>query len=202
MLSLTKEASMLGFVFGTVCLVALFSVLRHGRHGRWGYAHGCAHGGCHHGGFGGHWGRGGPWQGHGRWDGGGRGDFGDGFMLRNVFSRLGTTPEQESVIRNAVNKVRETMREARAEWRDTSDLSSLLRGEVFDRTAAEGVSGKADASFAKVRVVLVEALAQIHETLDERQRGILAELIESRGRGFFRGPFGRGRDVSNDERWV
>jgi hypothetical protein len=74
------------------------------------------------------------------------------------------------------------MREARAEWRDTGELSSLLRGDTFDRTAAEGLSGKADASFAKLRVVIVEALAQIHEALDDRQRRILADFIESRGR--------------------
>jgi len=126
-------------------------------------------------------------------------------MLRGLFSRLETTPGQEKVIRDAFDKVRESMREARAEWRDTSELSGLLRGETFDRTAAEGVSGKADASFAKMRVVLVEALAQIHEALDDRQRRLLADFIESRGRGFFNGPFGRGRSVSDSgpdhERW-
>ena len=197
---------MLGFVLGTVCLVALFKVLRHGRRG-WGYGGRCGHGyggwhqhdHDHDGGFGGPpWARGGfggpPWA---------RGGFGRDFMLRGLFSRLETTPGQEKVIRDAFEKVRETMREARAEWRDTSELSSLLRGETFDRTAAEGVSGKADASFAKVRVVLVEALAQIHEALDDRQRRILADLVESRGRGFWNGPFGRGRNVSDgSDRWV
>lgn len=193
------EETMLGFIFGTICLVALVKVVRHGRHGGWRFAHGCGHGG------------GGSWhdEGHGhgpgfgRWGGGwgrGRGGFGPGFMLRGLFSRLETTPGQEKVIRDAFDKVREAAREARAEWKDTSELSSLLRGETFDRTAAEGVSGKADASFAKVRVVLVEALAQIHEALDDRQRRILADFIESRGRGFFSG---RGREVSGDnERWV
>ena len=108
------------------------------------------------------------------------------------------------MIKDAFQKVQDTMREARAEWRDTSELSSLLRGDTFDRTAAEGVSGKADASFAKVRVVLVEALAQIHEALDDRQRRILADLIESRGRGFFGGGGGFGRNTSggDHERWV
>lgn len=191
---------MLGFVFGTVCLVALIKVLRHG-HGGWRYAHGCGHGGWHghhHGGHGGGFGGGGfgpPWA-RGGWGRGG--GFGRDFMLRGLFSRLETTPGQEKVIKDAFEKVRETAREARTELRDTSELTSLLRGETFDRTAAEGLSGKADASFAKVRVVIVEALAQIHEALDDRQRRILADLIESRGRGFFGGG---GRNVS-DERWV
>jgi Spy/CpxP family protein refolding chaperone len=126
-------------------------------------------------------------------------------MLRGLFSRLETTPGQEKVIRDAFDKVREAGREARVEWRDTSELSSLLRAETFDRTAAEGVSGKADASFAKFRVVLLEALAQVHEALDDRQRRMLADLIESRGRGFFGGgPWGRGQSTSDSdhERWV
>ena len=187
---------MLGFIFGTVCLVALFKVIRHGRYGGgWRYAHG-----CHGGGFHGH--DEGP--GWGRWRGGRGGGWGPGFMLRGLFTRLETTPGQEKVIRDAFDKVRETVREARGEWKDTSELSSLLRGDTFDRTAAEGISGKADASFAKVRVMLVEALASIHEALDDRQRRILADFIESRGRGFFGGGggYGRGRDVSNDDRWV
>lgn len=197
---------MLGFVFGTVCLVGLLKVLRHGHHGcGWRYAHGCGPGwgGCgpgwgghHHGhgpGFGPGFGRG-----FGRWGGGG---FGDGFLMRGLFSRLETTPSQEKVIRSAFEKVRETMREARHEWRDTSELSTLLRGDTFDRTAAEGLSGKADASFAKVRVVIVEALAQIHEVLDDRQRRILADIIESRG-GLFRGVRGGPYRESDPNRWV
>ena len=200
---------MIGFIFGTVCLVALVKVLRHGRWGGgWRHAHGCGYGGGHgpggwhdegHGhGHGDGWG---PGFGRGRW---GRGGFGPSFILRGLFSKLETTPGQEKVIRDAFDKVREAAREARAEWKDTSELSSLLRDDTFDRTAAEGVSGKADASFAKVRVVLVEALAQIHEALDDRQRRILADFIESRGRGFFSGPFGRGRNTSggDHERWV
>ncbi len=207
---------MFGFIVGTVCLVALVKVLRHGHHGGWRYAHGCGQGygggGCHdhHGGHdhehGQGWGHGGSGFGRGRWGGSwGRGG-GEGFILRGLFSRLETTPGQEKVIKDAFQKGRDAMREARGEWRDTSELSSLLRSETFDRTAAEGVSGKADASFAKVRVVLLESLAQIHEALDDRQRRILADIIESRGRGFFGGgPFGRGggRNVSgSDERWV
>lgn len=201
---------MFGFIVGTVCLVALVKVLRHGHHGGWRYAHGCGQGygggGCHdHSGHDhGHgFGHGGPGRG---WRGWGRGG-GEGFILRSLFSRLETTPGQEKVIKDAFQKGRDALREARGEWRDTSELSSLLRSETFDRTAAEGVSGKADASFAKVRVVLLESLAQIHEVLDDRQRRILADIIESRGRGFFGGgPWGRGgggRNVSgSDERWV
>ena len=195
---------MLGFIFGTVCLVALVKVLRHG-HGHHGWRY--AHGGCGGHGYGGwhghHGGRGyggPPWA---RWGGGG---FGEGFMMRGLFSRLETTPGQEKVIKDAFQNVRDTIKEARGEWQDKSELISLLRGETFDRTAAEGLSGKADASFAKVRVVIVEALAQIHEALDDRQRRILADFIESRGRGGWGGgrggPWARETGGSDNERWV
>jgi len=200
---------MLGFIFGTVCLVALIKVLRHGHgHHGWRYAHG---GGCGGHGWHGHHG-GGGWggRGHGgppwaRWGGGG--GFGEGFMMRGLFSRLETTPGQEKVIKDAFQKVRETVKEARGEWQDKSELISLLRGETFDRTAAEGLSGKADASFAKVRVVIVEAFAQIHEALDDRQRRILADFIESRGRGGWGGgrggpPWARETGGNDNERWV
>jgi len=198
---------MLGFVFGTVCLVALIKVLRHGHHGwyGWHHTHGCGSPGCG-GGWGGHHHGPGFGRGFGRWGGGG---FGDGFLMRGLFSRLETTPGQEKVIRSAFERVRETMREARSEWRDTSELSTLLRGDTFDRTAAEGLSGKADASFAKLRVVIVEALAQIHEALDDRQRRILADIIASRGglfrygRGFRGGPYRETRGSYDDSnRWV
>jgi Spy/CpxP family protein refolding chaperone len=207
------EEDMLGFLVGTVCLVALVKVLRHGHgwhggHG-WRFAHGCGHGyggggGCGpgYGGWGGHHGHG-PGPGFGRWGGRG-GGFGEGFLMRGLFSRLETTPDQEKVIRSAFDRVRETAREARTEWRDTGEIASLLRSDTFDRTAAEGLSGKADASFAKMRVVVVEALAQIHEVLDDRQRRILADIIESRG-GLFRGFRGPYREVDHSDRsdrWV
>jgi len=189
---------MIGFLIGTACLIGLVKVLRHGRHGHGGCGPGygfggprfmrgggCGHGHHHHGGGG--WGR-------GRWGGGDDGPrgFGRGFFLRGLFERLQTTPGQEKVILSAVDQVQRTMREARGEWKDTSELSSLFRGETFDRTAAEGVSGKADASFAKVRVATLEAMAQIHEALDERQRALVAEFIERRGSFFGGDSYGGG----------
>lgn len=194
---------MIGFLIGTACLIGLVKVLRHGRHGGgcgpgygWGgprhMGGGCGHhhhGGGHHRGD---WGRG-RWGGHDDGPRGFGGPFGGrGFFLRRLFERLQTTPGQEKVIMSAVDQVKRTMREARGEWRDTSDLSSLFRGESFDRTAAEGVSGKADASFAKVRVAMIEAMAQIHEALDERQRALVAEFIERRGSFFGGDSYGGG----------
>lgn len=185
---------MLGILIGTVCLVGLIKLARRGRYG-YGYGHGC--GG--RGGFGrhhhGHWGHfGGPGQGDGfggpRGFGGG-GGWGPGFFLRGLFERLETTPGQEKVIKQAIGELMDTMKQARGEWVDMTDLALLLTGETFDATAAEGLSGKADASFAKVRVAMVEALRKVHEALDENQRKQLSDWLRSRaGRGG--GPFGGG----------
>ncbi len=197
---------MLGFIIGTVCLIGLIKVIRGRRHG-WAQMHGYGYGGgCGSNYGGGCGGRGYGWGGP-RWGGGYRDSYGGhdhqhghdhdhgpgpwgggGFFLRGLFQRLDTTPGQEKVIKSAFEQVKKTMQEARSEWRDGNEVADLFRGESFDRTAAEGVSGKADASFAKVRVAIVEALAQIHEVLDERQRGMIADfLARNGGRGFFRG---------------
>ncbi|CAN5574402.1 hypothetical protein BH09MYX1_BH09MYX1_56660 [soil metagenome] len=202
---------MLGFIIGTVCLIGLIKVVRGRRHG-WGRVHG---GGCGGGGgygWGGprHFGGGGGWGGHdhghgrdhegdhrGRHGGHGEGGgFGGGgsFFMRGLFQRLDTTPGQEKVIKAAFEQVEKTVKEARSEWRDGSEVSELFRADTFDRTAAEGISGKADAGFAKVRVAMLEGMAQIHEVLDERQRAMVADFVARRGGasggGFFRG--GRG----------
>jgi len=100
-------------------------------------------------------------------------------------------------VKAALDEVFATMKAARGEWTDTTDLAILLTGETFDSTAAEGLSGKADASFAKVRVAMVEALRKVHEALDERQRKILADFLRSRGQ---RGGFGGG--FRNASAWM
>ncbi len=178
---------MLGILFGTACLIGLFKVARMGR--GYGWRHhgggGCNSGGQGYGhGWGGHHHQGG---GRGRWGGGGGFGVGRNMFLRGLFERLETTPGQEKVIAAALEDVWSTMRQARGEWVDTTELAVLLTGETFDATAAEGLSGKADASFAKVRVQVVESMRKIHEALDVRQRQILSDWLRARGAGGFSG---------------
>ena len=125
-------------------------------------------------------------------------------MMRGLFSRLETTPGQEKVIATRSTKVRESMRRRAPNGATPRSSRAFCGARRSTAPRPKGVSGKADASFAKVRVVVVEALAQIHEALDDRQRRILADFIESRGRGCFGGGL---RSVAvarggNDERWV
>jgi len=150
---------MIGFLIGTACLLGLTATFARGRH-------------------------------HGRHCAGGRGrGFGYGrgrFVLNRVLGRLDTTPGQEKVIREAVDTLVDEMHSARSEFRSTrTDVAQVVRSESFDRAAVDSIFGRHDQVIQRVRENAVSAFSKVHETLDERQRKILAELIEA-------GPFARG----------
>jgi hypothetical protein len=151
---------MFGFLFGTACLLGLTATFARGRHD----GHHCS---------GGHRGRGFR-SGRGR------------FVLNRLLDRLDTTPGQEKVIREAVDTVMEDVHDARAEFRATrADIAQAIRGETMDRGAIDGVFERHDRVIGRVRQNALDSFGKVHETLDERQRKILAELIEA-------GPFARG----------
>jgi uncharacterized membrane protein len=172
---------MLGFLIGTVCLIALVKVARRGR--TWGYGspwmtHG---GGC---GGGSSWGAGGG-RGRGRrrggWMGGG---LGRNFFLRAAFERLDTSPGQEKAIRAALEELRVVARSVRADVASTrADIARAMRGDLLDEDALSDVSTRVTAAGEAMRAAAVGALAKVHAALDEQQRATLADLIES-GPGF------------------
>ncbi len=199
---------MLGFLIGTVCLIGLVKVVRRGHMRRCGWGHGhfgdaWDDGGC--GGYSGGCGHHGRWHGRDRhgWDDGDFGSWGGGgdrlgasrgggFVLRALFSRLDTTPGQEKVIKEAFDELRTKARVVKDDARGMrGDLASAFRGESLDAdtlgTAASRASGAVDA----VRDAAIGALLKVHEALDERQRAIAADLLES-GPRFGRGWRGRG----------
>jgi len=151
---------MFGFLFGTACLLGLTATLARSRHER----HPCS----------------GGQRGRGFRIGRGR------FVLNRLLDRLDTTPGQEKVIREAVDTVMDDVHEARGEFRATRvDVAQAIRGEVLDRGAIDGVFDRHDRVIERVRQNALDSFGKVHETLDERQRQILAELIEA-------GPFARG----------
>ncbi len=151
---------MFGFLFGAACLLGLTATVARSHH----EGHHC---------FGGHRGRGFR-PGRGR------------FVLNRLLNRLDTTPGQEKVIREAVDTLFEDLREARSELRNTrADVAEAVRGETLDRGAIDGVFERHDQVIDRVRQNALDSFGKVHETLDERQRKILAELIEA-------GPFARG----------
>ncbi len=151
---------MFGFLFGTACLLGLTATLARGHHD----GHHCS----------------GRHRGRGLRFGRGR------FVLNRVLDRLDTTPGQEKVIREAVDSLLEDVHEARGELHATrAEVAQAIRGETLDRGAIEGVFERHDQVIERVRQNALDSFSKVHETLDERQRKILAELIEA-------GPFARG----------
>jgi hypothetical protein len=203
---------MFGFIIGTVCLVALIATIRRARWGHYGYGGGCGHrgwGGHHrHGGWGdggGGWG-GPPWA-RGGWDDHGP-DFGQrdqgrgfgrgfggrmGFVLRFLSERLDASPAQEKVIAQAVDEMREAIGKARDGFKASrGDVANAVRSDNFDVTHVGALFSKHDDAIDGVRKAFVSAMQKVHDALDERQRKILAEIIEAGPGGFFGGGRGGG----------
>jgi Spy/CpxP family protein refolding chaperone len=154
---------MLGFIFGTVCLIGLIKVLRRGRgwHGRWGHG---GYGGYGHRGYGGPAGFGG---GPRRW------------FLRSFFERLETTPGQEKAIVAALDELRENRRIVRDEAQQTrADLARAVAGGLIDDATLEETFARHDRLLAQLRVSFVEALKKATEALDERQRKQVGDMLE------------------------
>ena len=177
---------MIGFLIGTVCLIGLVKVLRHGRrfggwHGGWG-RHGGYGGGCGH--------RGGGWDrdGWGDREGYGRGGgFGPTIFLRGLFERLDTSPGQEKVIKEAIEELRSSGSKVKDELRASrADVAKAVKSPSFDETVMGELFARHDTSIEEMRRAVVGAIGKVHAVLDDRQRERLAEMIES-------GPFGRGR---------
>ena len=193
---------MFGFLIGTACLIGLIKVLRGGFRRRWGYGggYGSYGGGC--GGSGGSCGGGGGYRDFGGhqdrgWGGHhdqGWGDRGAPFWLRGLFQRLDTSPGQEKVIREAIDELRRSAADLRDEGRHTrSDVAKAVKSVSFDETVMGELFARHDTHLEKMRKDAVGAIGKVHAVLDDRQREILAQIIE-RGPfgGQFGGPFGGG----------
>ena len=152
----------------------------HGRHGGW---HGHRHG----------WGGpsfeddAGPPEGFGAhpFRGRGWGWGGGGFMMRTVMSRIGARPDQEEVIRDAVADFKDTASKLKGEGRRTrEEIAEALRRESFDEVMMGELFARHDTAMNELRKALVGTLARTHDTLDDKQRRRLADLIAAGPRAF------------------
>jgi hypothetical protein len=142
---------MFGVLFGTLCLVGLIAVVKRGRYHRF-----------HH-------------YGYGR-----RHGFGPRAAVNAVLDRLDTAPGQEKVILGAVDAFVERARVSGREIRGTrKELADALRGEQLDESRLEQAFGRHDAAIAELRAAGVDAVRKVHGALDERQRKILSDLVDS-----------------------
>jgi hypothetical protein len=193
----------IGFAIGTICLIGLFRAIARRRwyggfHPYGGYAYGFA--GHHHGGCGGQrrgFGRHhrGPWQ-HDMWGdddgapwrgvGGERGgpwNRGRG-MIYSMLGRLEATPGQEKAILAAIDELKSTASELRGTGRDVrSEVARAVRGPLLDDVVLEGATARIDDATLKVRGALKTAIVKIHEALDDRQRKMLGDMIDTSFRG-------------------
>lgn len=164
-------------------LLGLFALRRahrgcRGHHGYGGYGW---HGGCHGGpGGGGDWH--GPWG--GRWSGHGRRSW----MVHAALARLDATPAQERAIVAELDRLKDRVRGVKSGLKDArGDLSAAVRGASLDDAALGAVLSRVDGATAEVRTATLEALRNIHKTLDDKQRAQLADLLDQ---GWWRRPGG------------
>lgn len=121
------------------------------------------------------------------------GGFAERYALRWLYQRLDTTPGQEKVIREAFEEISEALGKAKGDLHGSfGELAKAVRGAEFDHAAVSEAWVRHDGAFEASRLAISSALQRVHEALDERQRAILADLIESGPRAF-RGGFRRGR---------
>ncbi len=183
---------MIGFLIGTLCLIGLVKTCRRARYGYYGASCGGG-GGCGPSLHGPSWGPQDPYRGHwgGRhhrgWEG--HGHFGayDGphggdparLWLRGLFERLGTTPGQERVILEAVTALRGQGTELRGAAESTGAAASkAFRADSFDVDVLGDAFAKQSMAVESAQKSVVEALHKVHVALDERQRRILADLLD------------------------
>ena len=180
-----------GMVAGALGIVVLARLAfggfhhRHGwRYGPWAYAYGPGAGwggpgpcgrGFRHEGFRHHGFR------HGRGPGGWRRR-----ALYGLFERLDATPGQEKVITSALDELREKLRSMRSRWQESRHVAAeAFRGETLTEEQAAQVFSPFASHFDELRDAASNAMRQIHDALDPKQRQILADLAEN-GWGFAR----------------
>lgn len=164
---------MFGYFIGAACLVGFIALARRRRY-YYGHFRGHSYqGGC------------GPRE-HG-WDyGSHEGPYGEGYgprwgrrsMLRWLFVRLDTTPAQEKVVLDAVDELRQAGKSFRDELRKSrTEVADALRGAAIDEPAVQSVFARQDGALSSLRIAALAALGRVHDVLDERQRGRLADLL-------------------------
>lgn len=170
-----------GLLVGTACLYGLArTVFWHRRGFSPFWAHRYAHAG-----FGPGYGSGpgygfGPGFGHGPW-GTGHGPWGRRHRGRDavysILERLDATPAQEKEIMAALHELWGIAHELRGTLRASRrEVAQAFRSASFDpATVAETTF---DATAGKFRGAVLNAVSKIHAVLDERQRNMLADILE------------------------
>lgn len=147
---------------GILGVLALRRARRHACHGGGGYG-------------------GPPWRHHG-------GHHRRHWMFHAALERIDATPAQERLIVAELDKLRDRLHDAKHSLRETrGDLAAAIRSPTLDDAALGGALGRVDAATGEARAAMIETLRAIHGTLDDKQRAELANMIDRRGGGWWRG---------------
>lgn len=107
------------------------------------------------------------------------------FLLRGLYRRLGTRPEQEQVVSAEADALASALGALRGDASALrGELAELLTAPTLDPARLEAaLQGRLD-RLGEVKTRLAAGLARIHATLDPEQRARLAALVRM-------GPHGR-----------
>ncbi len=154
---------MLGFLFGTACLIGLIKVLHGGPCGRW---HRWRRPPFFH-----------PF--HDRWSRFDGPPIGLRQGLLAWLSRaIDATPGQERVLLQAWERLEAAHRKSRTDLQKAlAALARQMSGDTFDREAAQQELTQAHAELVHAEEAILDAATEIHEALEPEQRRRLADLI-------------------------
>lgn len=98
--------------------------------------------------------------------------------LGHVFRRLGTRPEQESVLRAEAEQLFSELAGFRGDaFALREELASLFADPALDEASVAAALEKPLSRLADLRAKVAGSLARIHAALDEAQRQRLADLV-------------------------
>ncbi|MBI5068909.1 MAG: periplasmic heavy metal sensor [Deltaproteobacteria bacterium] len=104
------------------------------------------------------------------------------FLLRGLFRRLGTRPEQEAVLGGEADALAAEVRALREAGRGLrEELAAMLEGPALERAAVEAALAGRLARLEALRHRAAEAVTRVHGALDVGQRRALAELLRRGG---------------------
>ncbi len=107
---------------------------------------------------------------------------GRGWLLARVFRRLDASPEQEKVLLEGLDRLRDELRALReGVFASREDLAAALDAERLDPGALDAIWAKQLERAAAAKEAFTSALGRFHAALDARQRALLAEMVRAGG---------------------
>jgi hypothetical protein len=169
---------MLGILVGSLCLAGFIKATHHRYYGYGGGGCGGGHRGFR--GYGA-----GRSEARGRWGAGSR-SAGQAFWLHAISERLDATPAQEKVLLAAFEELRTLGKSSREAMKGArTEVAQAFRSPVFSEEAVGQATARIEGIMEDARKTGIGIFAKVHEALDERQRDILAGLLENGLHGLY-----------------